>query len=206
MTKQKIPAARIAAVLLAAVFVLPGTAAATTGSGSSVHLNGIRTRLTTDPATTGVLIQHGILPLPVGHTTVAPRFGHDGLSLRYRFPITGGRVDAASLAGYINHSGGLRFVNVANGHKLTLTRFRIRISDHPGLTAVVNRDPSVRVRILNLDLSHATVGKHPPIVTVSNVKATLTRTAATALNSSLGVSFFSKGITLGTARVTAHIG
>ena len=41
---------------------------------------------------------------------------------------------------------------------------------------------------------------------VSNVKATLTQTAASALNGALGVSFFSKGITLGTARVTAHVG
>ena len=94
----------------------------------------------------------------------------------------------------------------ANGHKLTLTNFRIVISDHPGLTAVVNRDPSMRVRILNLDLNHAAIDMHPPMVTVANVKATLTQTAASALNSALGVSFFAKGITLGTAKVTAHIG
>jgi hypothetical protein len=202
---MKIRITRIAAVLLAAILVLPGTAAATTGSGT-VQLNGIRTTLTTDPSTTGVLVSNGILPLPVGPATVAPRFGADGLSLRYGFPITGGRVDAATLAGFINHSGGLRFVNIANGHTLTLTNFRIRISDHPGLTAAVNRDPSMRVRVLNLDLSHAVVDKHPPLVKVWNVKATLTRTAASALNSALGVSFFSKGITLGTAQVKAHIG
>lgn len=203
---MKIRITRIAAVLLAAVVVLPGSAAAATGSAGTVHLDGIRTTLTTDPATTGVLVSNGILPLPVGPTTVAPRFGSDGLSLRYGFPITGGRVNAATLAGFINHSGGLRFVNIANGHTLTLTNFRVRISDHPGLTAAVNGDPSVRVRILNLDLGHAAVHKHPPRVTVSKVKATLTQTAASALNSALGVSFFSKGITLGTARVNAHIG
>ena len=106
---MKICPARIAAVLLAAMLVLPGTAAATTGSSSTVHLNGIRTTLTTDPATTGVLVSNGILPLPVGPATVAPRFGADGLSLRYGFPITSGRVDATSLAGYVNHSGGLRW-------------------------------------------------------------------------------------------------
>ena len=66
--------ATLAAVLLAAILVLPGTAAATTGSGT-VHLNGIHTTLTTNPATTGVLISNGILPLPVGPATVAPRFG-----------------------------------------------------------------------------------------------------------------------------------
>lgn len=203
---MKIRITRLATVLLAAIFVLPGTAAATTGSAGTVHLNGVRTMLTTDPSTIGVLVSNGILPLPVGPATVAPRFGADGLSLRYGFPITGGRVDAVTTAGFINHSGGLRFVNIANGHTLTLTNFRIRISDHPGLTAAVNRDPSMRVGVLNLDLSHAAVDKHPPLVKVSNVKATLTRTAASALNSALGVSFFSKGITLGTAQVKAHIG
>ena len=181
---MKIRATRIAAVLLAAILVLPGTAA----------------------ATTGVLVSKGVLPLPVGPATVAPRFGSDGLAFRYGFPITGGRVSPTSLAGFINHSGGLRFVNLANGHTLTLTGFRIRISDHPGLTAQVNRDPSVRVRILNLDLGHAKVAKHPPFVKVSNVKATLSQTAAAALNRALDVSFFSKGITLGTAQVRAHIG
>jgi hypothetical protein len=202
----KIRMSRIAPALLAAILVVPGTAAAATGSGNTVHLNGFRTTLTTDPATTGVLVSKGILPLPVGPATVAPRFGPDGLALRYGFPITGGRVNAMTLAGFINHSGGLRFVNIANGHTLTLTGFRIRVSDHPGLTAQVNRDPSVRVRILNLDLSHAKVAKHPPFVKVSNVKAALTQTAAAALNRALGVSFFSKGITLGTAQVRAHIG
>lgn len=203
---MKIRITRVAAALAAAVLAVPAAATATATNGSAVHLNGVRTTLTTDPATTGVLVHHGILPLPVGPATVAPRFGHHGLSLRYGFPITGGRVDAATLAGFINHSGGLRFVNLANGHTLTLTDFRIRISDHPGLTAEVNRDPSMRLRILNLDLSNAKVVKHPPRVRVGSVTATLTTTAASALNDSLGGSFFSRGITLGTAQVKAHIG
>jgi hypothetical protein len=202
---MKIRISRLVAVLLAAMLVVPAAATATAGS-ANVHLNGVRTTLTTDPATTGVLVQNGILPLPVGPATVMPHFGSKGLSLRYGFPITGGRVNSATPAGFINHSGGLRFVNVANGHALTLTKFRIRISDHPGLTAEVNRDPSVRVRILNLNLAHAKIVKHPPMVRVSNVKATLTQTAASALNHALGVTFFSKGITLGTAQVKAHIG
>jgi hypothetical protein len=201
---MKIRITSLAAALAAAMLVLP--AVATAKSSSTVHLNGVRTTLTTDPGTTGVLVHNGILPLPVGPATVAPRFGHEGLSLRYGFPITGGRVNAGTLAGFINHSGGLRFLNVGNGHTLTLTRFRIRISEHPGLTAEVNRDPSVRVRILNLDLTNAKVVKHPPRVRVGNVKATLTKTAAAALNDALGVSFFSRGITLGTAQVKAHIG
>jgi Htaa len=187
-----------------ALFAVGGQAAASAGTSTTVRLDGVSTSLTTDTATTGVLVSHGVLPLPVGRATVTPVVSH-GIALRYRFPITGGVVDATTLAGYIKHSGGLRFLNLVNGKTLTLTNFKILIGAHPGLTAAVNGDRSVRVRILNLDLSGATVDKDVPWVTVSNVKATLTKTAADALNASLGVGFFARGITLGTAQVHAHI-
>src|SRR5947208_14186042 len=94
---MKIRISRLVAVLLAAMLVVPAAATATAGS-ANVHLNGVRTTLTTDPATTGVLVQNGILPLPVGPATVMPRFGSMGLSLRYGFHLTGGRVDYDHLA------------------------------------------------------------------------------------------------------------
>lgn len=193
----------VAALVAVAAVLAPATAGAS--SASTVKLNGEATTLQTDPATTKALISNGILPLPVNPASVRAASWHRGLSLRYRFPITSGRVDATSLVGHINHSGGIEFVNVANGHTLTLTNFRIQISAHPGLTAAVNGDPKSRVRILNLDLSNATIVKHPPTVKVDGVKATLTSTAAGALNSTLGVNLFSAGITLGTANVDAHI-
>jgi hypothetical protein len=189
---------------LLALLAMGGSAVANAGTSTTVRLDRGSTALTTDTATTGVLVSHGILPLPVGPATVTPVVDH-GIALRYRFPITGGMVDANTLAGYIKHSGGLRFLNLANGKTLTLTKFKILIGAHPGLSAIVNGNPSVRVRILNLDLSGASVEKDIPWVTVSNVKATLTTTAADALNGALGVGFFSRGITLGTAQVHAHI-
>ena len=128
-----------------------------------------------------------------------------GTSIGFGFPIPWGRVDAATLAGQINHTGGLRFVNQANGKKLALTNFRIVIDAHPHLTAAVNGDPKVRVSILRLDLSKATVAKPLPYVRVGNVGAYLNSTAAGALNNALGVSFFAPGIKLGTAYVNAHV-
>jgi hypothetical protein len=193
----------VAALVAVAAVLAPATAGAS--SANTVKLRGEATTLQTDPATTKALISNGILPLPVQPASIGAASWHRGLSLRYTFPITSGRVDAASLVGHINHSGGLEFVNVANGHTLTLTNFRIQISAHPGMTAAVNGDPKSRVRILDLDLSNATIVKHPPTVKVDGVKATLTSTAASALNSSLGVNLFSAGITLGTANVDAHI-
>ena len=127
-----------------------------------------------------------------------------GTTVKLKGEATTLQTDPATTKALISN-GGLEFVNVANGHTLKLTNFQIRISAHPGLTAAVNGDPKTRVRILNLDLSTATIVKHPPTVKVNGVKATLTSTAASALNSSLGVHLFSAGITLGTANVDAHI-
>ena len=87
----------------------------------------------------------------------------------------------------------------------SLTSFRIVIDAHPRLTAIVNGDPKVRVSILRLDLSKATVTKPLPYVRVGNVGAYLNATAAGALNRALGVSFFAPGIKLGTAYVKAHV-
>lgn len=188
-----------------AVSLTAGTSAKATTS-NVVSLDGVRTTLWTDPATTKVLLSHNIVPLPAWGTSVTARWTPQGVSIGYGFPIPSGRVDAATLAGYINHTGGLRFLNLANGHSLRLTAFRIVINGSPGLSAMVNGDPNTRVRILNLNLSHATVDKtHLPTVRVNGVGASLTATAASALNSSLGVSFFAPGIKLGTAYVNAHI-
>ena len=189
--------------LALAAIAVAGPAGAS--AAPTVQLDGVRTTLWTDPGTTKVLLSNKIVPLPTRGTTVNVKWTSSGPSIGYSFPITGGHVDAATLAGRINHSGGLKFVNLANGKMLKLTRFRIVIDAHPHLTAVVNGDPTVRVPILNLDLSNATVAKPLPYVRVGNVGASLNATAAGALNSSLGVSFFAPGIKLGTAYVNAHV-
>ena len=189
--------------LALAATMVAGTASAT--AAPTVQLDGVRTTLWTDPATTKVLLSNKIVPLPTRGTGVDVKWTSSGPSIGYRFPISGGHVDAATLAGRINHTGGLRFVNFANGKTLTLTRFRIVIDAHPHLTAIVNGDPKVRVSILRLDLSKATVSKPLLYVRVGNVGAYLNSTAAGALNSALGVSFFAPGIKLGTAYVNAHV-
>ncbi|HEV8154743.1 MAG TPA: hypothetical protein VGP67_04375 [Gaiellales bacterium] len=193
----------LVAFLALAAMMVAGTASA--AAAPTVRLDGVRTTLWTDPATTKVLLANKIVPLPTYGTHVDIKGTAQGPSIGYGFPISRGRVDAATLAGHINHTGGLRFVNLANGKQLSLTNFRIVIDAHPHLTAIVNGDPKVRVSILRLDLSKATVSKPLPYVRVGNVGAYLNSTAAGALNSALGVSFFAPGIKLGTAYVNAHV-
>jgi hypothetical protein len=195
--------AKLAAVLALVVAFTVTAVGSASAQSSTLTLVGDKTKLVTDPATTKVLLDNGISPQPVGPTgfDVPPR---NKASVRYSFPITTGMVDAATLAGTIDHSGGINFVNTANGSSLLLTNFRIEINADPGLTAEVG-GTSLRVRILDLDLSRTKVlakGKH---VRIKNVGARLTADAAGALNASLGVSFFSAGIKLGTAQVFARV-
>jgi Htaa len=184
--------------LAAATFAGGATAQAT-----SLTLVGDKTKLVTDPATTKILLANDISPRPVGKTgfDVPPR---NKKSVRYSFPITGGTLDAATLAGTIDHSGGINFVNTANGRSLLLTDFRIEIGSDPGLTAAVG-GTDLRVRILDLDLSRAKILSQGQVLRVKNVDARLTETAADALNASLGVTFFAAGIDLGTAQVFARV-
>jgi len=189
-------------VALAAIAVAAPAGAA---AAPTVRLDGVRTTLWTDPATTKVLLANKIVPLPTRGTDVDIKWPSSGPSIGYGFPISGGHVDAATLAGRINHTGGLRFVNLANGKQLSLTRFRIVIDANPHLTAIVDGDPKARVSILRLDLSMATVAKPLTYVRVGHVGAYLNSAAAGALNNALGVSFLARGIKLGTAHVNAHV-
>src|SRR4249919_111263 len=91
--------ASVAALVAVVAVLAPATAGAS--SGSAVKLKGEATTLRTDPGTTKALISNGILPLPVQPASVDAAWWHRGLSLRYAFPIIGGRVDATSLVGRI---------------------------------------------------------------------------------------------------------
>ncbi len=98
-----------------------------------MKLDGMRTTLTTDPATTSALFGAGIIPLPIAPSSVTPTSD----AARYTFPVTTGKVDAKTLAGYIRHSGGILLAQRDGmGWKaLSLAKFTIHITGAPYLTA-----------------------------------------------------------------------
>jgi Htaa len=199
---KRFPSKLVTALALVVVFAVAAVGSASAQS-STLTLVGDKTKLVTDPATTKVLLDNDIVPQPVGPTgfDVPPS---SKKSVRYSFPITGGMIDAATLAGTIDHSGGINFVNTKNGSNLLLMNFRIEINADPGLTAEVG-GTSLRVRILDLDLSKAKILAKGKTIRVKKVGATLTADAASALNATLGVTFFAEGIKLGTAQVFARV-
>ena len=191
----------IALALALSLFIL---AAAPQAQAAKVSLDGVRTTLTTDPATTSALFGAGIIPFPVAPSSIAPTKD----AARYTFPVTGGRVDARTLAGKIRHSGGLLLAQRDGmGWKaLGLTKFTINITGSPNLTAVVNGGD--RLAIANLDLGDAQIKKYTKrgraYVSIKNVGVTLNSTAMGAVNATFGTALPDE-VELGTANVLARV-
>ncbi len=191
----------LAIVLALSLFVL---VAAPQAQAATLRLDGMRTTLTTDTATTQALWDAGIIPLPVAPSTVSPA----AAGARYTFPVTGGRVDAKTTAGVIRHSGGLLLARFDAGAwtALSLTKFNINITGAPNLSAIVNGGD--RVRIATLDLRNAeikTFVRNGRIYrTVKDVGVTLNAAAMGAINSTFGTTL-PDTVKLGTASVLARV-
>ena len=85
--------------------------------------------------------------------------------------------------------------------RVDLRNFVINVDAAPDLTARVGDS---RVSILDLDLSDAEISKSGRQLTIAGVKATLTKTAADALNAAFETDAFAEGLEIGTATVSGR--
>jgi len=158
---------------------------------AQVELAGGYTALELDAGAVSALTALGVAPGLIAPGSV----GADGL----RFPITGGKVDVRTYAGAIRHSGGISLTKDAT--KVDLTSFTIQVDADPDLTALVGGQ---RVSILSLDLSGLQARVQGRRIVLAGAKASLTATAAGALNQAFGTTAFAEGLVLGTATVNAR--
>ena len=188
--------------LLTGPAVTAASAATSQGTGAQaaagVRLHGGTTAVTTAPGIASALIQHGIVPLATWPGSQSVLSGRSGPAVRFAFPVTGGRVTLSPLGGKVHHGGGILFVNVKNGKKIEVSRFTIDLT-RDGLTGIVNGNPTARVPLFRLDLSHAKLAAGKHLVTARGIGLKLTGVAARALNAALGTRLFSAGLDLGTA-------
>jgi hypothetical protein len=191
----------VAVAVLALMLAFFGVTA--TAKADTLQLAGGYTQLTTDPGTTKVLLQQKVIPLPIFPSWVVPTTVDGKVALRYRFYITGGAIDSATLGGEIYHSGGLKWVNLKNGKSFRIKNFTIDTTNAQ-LTAEIPALGGARAPILDLDLEGYEVKPGSIYTKVGPVPATLTDVAAGALNQYLGVNFFAEGIPVGTAYVYAR--
>ena len=161
-------------------------------SSTTLDISQGRTVLTLDKGTAGVLAENSVAVAPIAGATAHGR--------RLAFPIVGGSADRTTAAGTIEHSGGLTFS--AGAKSLGVEDFVIDTTKGV-LTARVS-GTHTRVPLLQLDTSTASIHSGRTSLTVRNVRATLTREAAAALNSTFGVTLFSAGLPIGTATVRAR--
>lgn len=161
------------------------------GDGSqTLQLNGENTALTLDEAVVAVLKQKKVQVTPV--EPAAPDKAGSVL-----FPITRGQVNSETLAGSIQHSGGLTF---------TIGRETLEITDFVADTesgVLLATAGAAELPILDLDFTGLKKSQEGGAIVASGIKAKLTGYGAAAMNSILGVKFFKEGLGLGELTVTA---
>jgi hypothetical protein len=199
---------RVAAVaLLSGLVVGPvaGVASASAAtkvpvSASQVWLKGGDTSVTTAPGIATALLGHGIAPVAVLPATEGASLS-GGVAVRFTFPVTGGSVNLAKLTGTIDHQGGILFVAPGTSKQIEVSDFVINVQKGV-LTAEVNGSAKTRVPLLKLSLAHASIHKGWHSVKISGIVLTLTKTAASALDTTFGTTLFTAGLEFGTASTT----
>jgi hypothetical protein len=169
-----------------------GTVSAKISVGDVVVGAGMTT-LTPASEITAALNAVGVTLSPSGTaTTTATGFG---------FPVTGGKVNPRTFAGTILHAGS--GITASRGAaSLTLSDFAISINAAPTLSALVG---GTRVGLLGLDTSSISIGTVAGGLVGANIGATLTQTAANALNAAFDTTVFSSGLRLGTVSIGVKI-
>ncbi len=200
-------ALRTGVARVAATLTRPAARALNRAFGTSLFRAGLRLgtvrselrfgQVVFDGGATGLALDAGaaqaLTTLGIAPGVVAPATLEGG---EVRFPITGGRIDARTLAGRIAHSGAL---SLARGTtRVDLRDPLITVDDTPALSALVG---DARVEVLALDASGARRSIDGDAVTLTGVVARLTAPAAEALNAAFATTAFTEGLTLGTASV-----
>ncbi len=169
----------------------------TTTDGSAgaqtLTLNGEDTVLALDSGTAKVLKQNDVAVAPIDPASA----GDDGIA----FPITGGEVDSESLAGTIDHSGGLTFS--AGGTDVALTDFVIDTA--AGTLSASTADGGDLV-VLDVDLAGLQRSDEGGAIVLTGITTTLSDDAAGALNDAFSVKLFEGGLAIGDVTVTATAG
>lgn len=161
-------------------------------TSSTVTIKGGRTSLTVASGTLGVLTKNGVSVTPIKPASAS--------GATFSFPITGGKVKPKTAAGTITHDGGLTF----KAGKASLGVEDFTIDTTKGVLTARVSGTHTRVPLLKLDTSSAKISAKWGKLTVSNVKASLTAEAASALNKTFHVSLFKAGLAIGTAKVSAQ--
>jgi hypothetical protein len=180
-------------LVLAAALTFAGNVSA----APTVNTLGGDTRVTLSSTFLGALESLGV--------SASPSFPASIRNGNARFPIPTGEIDAASFKGEIVHDGGLNLR--AGALTVNISSFVIDTTGSaPVLTGLAKVNDSLVGRITLFDLA---LGAAPQVqsqgrygsLRINDVAVTLNAEAAATLNDVFGVTAFTAGIPIGTARV-----
>jgi len=168
------------------------TPATTSTAPAAAQIVGKSTSVVLNPATAQILKASGITVSPI-----APATAKKGLLV---FPESGGQIVVATLAGTIQHTGGLTLSH--GGKSVQLTNFVVNTTTKQ-ITATVGGQS---VPIFNLNLASVKRASGPNgTVLASNIALTLTPQAATVLSASLEATIPNAGLPFGIATLTVAV-
>ncbi len=171
----------------------PTTAATSTTAAvpGSVPIVGTSTAVTVYPVDQQILAKSGVTIAPI-----APATAKKALI----FPVSGGQVAVATLAGTIQHTGGLKFSRA--GKSVEMTSFIVDTSSKQ-VTAIVDGQ---RIPILDLSLSSVKrASSTSGALVASDITLTVTPQTASTLNQGLDVELFQAGLPFGVATITIAV-
>lgn len=175
---------RAFAVTLATAGLVAGTMPATQAAAQERAREGT-TRVAVAPKVVKKLDRLGLQAAPTKHSSAAPFQG----TVAFRFPVT----SVSDSGQFIKHAGGVR---ISSPHDaIALKRFNVKLRQGKvGAAVKVNGDRVGRVEVFTIRPS-----ARPAL---GDVRLTLTRAAAGAVNDTFGAPAFDAGDTFGYATVT----
>jgi hypothetical protein len=135
--------------------------------------------------------------------SVAPISPADAKGRTVSFPVTGGTLDAASGKVLVRHSGGLRVS--AGSVKVPLRSFVFGGTVGKSIV-LTGKAGGTRIPLFSLDTKNAKVKPAGFGLRVTGIGVSLTGKAAAALNDAFGVSLFSGGLAVGSAKTVLEPG
>ncbi len=141
--------------------------------------------------------------------TVTPVLPGQSFAQGVSFPVSGGTLDLATARGEISHGGGLEFT--AGSTKVQMLNFVIDTTETPKLTGAVISNGTLigRGTLFDLTLPALNVplmAMNDVLIMVPETKLMLSAAAAEGLNTLFGVTAFTPGFEIGTAKVSLFLG
>lgn len=188
-------------VALAVTALVVGTASPAQAAPVTLTKGG-STTITTAPGVAATLLQQGIVAYTTGkgRTTVVTS---PALAVSYAFPVSGGTVDLDNFVGTVNHRGGLVLVNVKKLKPLAVTDFVYDL-EASTLSARVE-GTSTRVALFDIVAGNAETIFNPKNITLRGLELRVSEAGAAAVNSALGTTFFTPGLSFATATTVLNI-